>query len=134
MDTKERERRMGNGKKIEKMTPVGQYISKFNALTGQTLPLGVIYQSAGLLTHVQKRHPKEVSNLNYVSSIISDPDYIGRNPNEPNSIELIKILGGNVMVCVKLDVSGAYYYVASVFEISQAKLNNRLNSGRLRKC
>lgn len=125
---------MKNGKQMEKMTPVGQYISKFNTLTGQTLPLGVIYQSAGLLTHVLKRHPKEVNNLNYVSSIISSPDYIGKNPNEPNSIELVKVLGGNLMVCVKLDVSRDYYYVASVFEISQAKLNNRLNSGRLKKC
>lgn len=125
---------MAAGKQTEKMTPVGRYISKFNTLTGQTLPPGVIYQSDGLLTHVQKRHPDQIGNLAHVSNVISAPDYIGKNPKEPNSIELVKILGGNVMVCVKLDISRGYYYVASVFEISTAKLNNRLNSGRLKKC
>ena len=125
---------MEKTKKPETMTPVGQYISEFNTLTGQTLPLGTIYQSSGLLIHVKKRHPDQVNNLVHIKSIIASPDYIGSNPKEPDSIELIKVLGGNVMVCVKLDRSAGHYYVASVFEISTGKLNNRLNSGRVKKC
>ena len=113
--------------------PVGTYTDKFNTATGQNLPCGTIYQSIGLEAHVRKRHPAEVGNLVHVSSIIASPDYIGKNPNEPDSIELVKVLSGNVMVCVKLDSANGYFFVASVFEISQSKLNNRLNSGRLKK-
>lgn len=65
--------------------------------------------------------------------MILEPDYVGVHPKEANSVELVKCIGPNVMVCVKLDVSGGYFYVASVFEISARKLENRINSGRLKK-
>lgn len=125
---------MGDDKSASKLIPIGNYTQKFNTLTGQSLPLGIIYQSPGLLTHVQKRHPTEVANLAHVPNIIQSPDYIGKHPKEANSIELVKVLQGNVMVCVKLDARAGYYYVASVFEISNSKLQKRLNSGRLKKC
>ena len=112
--------------------PVGEYIQEFNTATGQNLPCGTIYQSSGLEVHVKKRHPKEVSNLQHISSIIEEPDYIGKHPKELNSIELVKTLSENVMVCIKLDSTDGYFFVASVFEISAGKLNNRLNSGRLK--
>lgn len=112
--------------------PVGEYIEKFNTATDQRLPCGTIYQSSGLEIHVKKRHPKEVDNLRHISSIIAEPDYIGKHPKEANSIELVKVLSGNVMVCIKLDSADGYFFVASVFEISEGKLNNRLNSGRLK--
>lgn len=43
-------------------------------------------------------------------------------------------MGDNVMVCIKLDAKENYLYVASIFEITASKLNNRINSGRLKKC
>ena len=124
---------MGCKKRTDKLFPVGQYSDDFNRATGQSLPVGTIYQSSGLAAHIQKRHPSEIGNLAYVPQIIACPDYIGKNPKEHNSIELVKLLQGNVMVCVKLDQTEGYYYVASVFEISDAKLKNRLSSGRLKK-
>lgn len=113
---------------------VGDYIAKFNAETGQQLPCGPIYQSAGLAAHVKNHHPQNgMAHLSCIPSIIQSPDYIGKHPKEPDSIELVKDVGDNVMVCIKLDSKNGYLYVASVFEISQGKLNNRLNSGRLKK-
>lgn len=113
---------------------VGQYVSKFNADTGQQLPCGPIYQSAGLAVHIQKHQPQNgPSLLQQIPAIISAPDYIGKNPNEPNSIELVKNLGQHIMACIKLDSKGGYLYVASAYTISPAKLNNRLNSGRLKR-
>ena len=113
---------------------VGNYINKFNADTGQHLPCGPIYQSVGLATHVKNHHPENgTSLLSYVPSIIQAPDYIGKHPTKPDSIELVKNVGNNVMVCIKLDSKNGYLYVASVFEISPNKLSNRLNSGRLKK-
>ena len=86
-------------------------------------------QSAGLAVHVQKHHPDETGNVALVPSIIAEPDYVGHNPKEPGSVELVKALDANVMVCVKRDA----HNVASVYEISSGKLTNRLNSGRLKK-
>ena len=117
----------------DKLFKVGDYIQAFNDMTGQSLPCGPIYQSAGLQVHIRKRHPDELRNLSKIPDILKSPDYIGKHPREPSSIELVKDLGENVMVCVKLDADENYLFVASVFEISNGKLNNRLNSGRLKK-
>lgn len=116
-----------------KLFQVGEYTEAFNSATGQHLPCGPIYQSHGLKAHIQKRHPDEVQDLAYVPSVILEPDYIGKHPKEPNSIELVKVISRNIMVCIKLDRAENYLFVASVFEISEGKLRNRINSGRLKK-
>lgn len=118
---------------VEKMFCVGQYTEEFNTITGQALPCGEILQSDGLATHVRKHHPNEVGNIDFIPTIIAEPDYIGQNPKEPDSIELVKIISANIMVCVKLDRKHGYHYVASVYEISNGKLQNRIQSGRLKK-
>ena len=115
----------------DKLFKVGEYVDRFNVLTGQNLPCGAVYQSIGLAKHIEKRHPSEMGNLLKIPLVVSAPDYIGHNPKEPDSVELVKVLDGNVMVCIKLDVSDNLLYVASVFSISEGKLKNRLNSGRL---
>ncbi len=117
-----------------KLEKVGDYIEKFNEYTGQDLPCGPIYQSAGLASHVRRHHPETgVSLLPYVPRIIAAPDYVGKHPKERDSVELVKYVDRQVMVCVKLDSKNGYLYVASVFEINQSKLEHRVNSGRLRK-
>lgn len=113
--------------------PVGTFIPEFNTATAQSLPCGPIYQSVGLRTHVQRHHPGLVPRLNDIPNVIQHPDYIGKHPDEENSIELVKRMGANVMVCVKLDKKDGYLYVATVFEITEAKLQNRLRSGRLKE-
>ena len=72
----------------------------------------------------KKHHPeiKDSIMLN-IPNIISSPDYIGKNPKEPNSIELVKDIGKNTKVCVKLDTKNEYLYVASIFEILLLKNN-----------
>lgn len=117
---------------MAQMKPVGQYTERFNQLTGQNLPVGDIYQSVGLAAHVQKRHPGEIGNVSVIPIVISNPDYVGHNPKEPDSIELVKVLSNNVMVCVKLDKSQNYLYVASVYNITNAKLQKGIQSGRLK--
>lgn len=80
------------------------------------------------------KHMKEkASLLSDIPVTIQDPDYIGHNPKESDSIELVKVIQQNVMVCVKLDSKNGYLYVASIYTISGSKLRNRLNSGRLKK-
>lgn len=100
---------------------------------GRNFPAARSCSQPGLAVHVQKHHPDETGNVALVPSIIAEPDYVGHNPKEPGSVELVKALDANVMVCVKLDAKNGYHYVASVYEISSGKLTNRLNSGRLKK-
>lgn len=117
----------------DNLTVVGQYREIFNTLTNQNLPCEAIYQSSGLIKHIQKRHPGKDSLETLIPEIILKPDFVGKNPKEINSIELVKQYDENVMVCIKLDQKDDYLYVASVFEISAGKLQNRINSGRLKK-
>lgn len=119
---------MGDGR-----IKVGKYIDKFNNLTGQAIPCGEIYQFPGLQVHVQNHHPNKTSYLSHIPDIIANPDYVGHNPKEVDSIELVKKYTDNEMVCIKLDSKNGYLFVASVYEITEAKLNNRVNSGRLKK-
>lgn len=118
--------------KRDELFAVGEYIEAFNEATAQSLPCGTIYQSVGLYKHILKRHPDKVDTVQHIPLIIKQPDYIGRNPKEQNSIELVKCIGDNVQVCVKLDADEHYLYVASVYVISNGKLNNRINSGRFK--
>ena len=116
-----------------KLFVVGEYTEVLNLATGQSLPCGPIYQSVGLRVHIQKRHPDELANLDHVTEVIAFPDYVGKNPNEADSAEFVKVLDKNVVVCVKMDKKADYLYVSSVYPISAAKLRNRLLNGRLKK-
>lgn len=115
-----------------KITEVGEYIEKFNVLTEQDLPLLKIVQSSGLEIHVKKRHPDCIKYLTEIPNIIKEPDYIGHNPKEPHSIELVKVYSDNVQVAIKLDISKGYYYIASVYEIKPQRLKKGIFSGRLK--
>lgn len=115
------------------MDVVGQYTQEFNNLTGQCLPCGDIYQSSGLHKHIKKHHPNEMWVLQEIPNVILNPDYVGVHPKEADSVELVKTIGDNVMVCIKLDKKNGYLFVASAFTINNSKLTNRLKSGRLKK-
>ncbi|MCW1031109.1 hypothetical protein OJ933_10870 [Streptococcus anginosus] len=45
----------------------------------------------------------------------------------------MKILDENILVAVKLDKKGDYFYIASMYEITDAKLHRNIKSGRLKK-
>lgn len=62
--------------------------------------------------------------------IISNPDYAGIHPSEPDSIELVKILNENVLVAIKLDPKG-YLYLSSMYALTPSKVPKRIKNGRL---
>ncbi|MDD6219569.1 MAG: PBECR2 nuclease fold domain-containing protein [Clostridia bacterium] len=114
------------------MKEVGIYTQAFNSILGINLPLVKIFASDGLKIHIAKRHPGYEKYLNSLADIIKSPDYIGVNPTEPNSIELIKRLDENIQIAIKLDIDKNYLYVASLYDISESKIERRLQSGRLK--
>lgn len=113
---------------------VGNYNANFDFYLPYNIGSGIIYQSTGLINHIQKRHPECVQYMNLIPNIITSPDYIGVNPNEKNiSFELVKILSQNVQIGIKLDTNGNYLYVATLHTITEAKLQHGIRNGRLKK-
>lgn len=88
-----------------------------------------------LAKHMTKSHHENM--LEYipeVSDILDQPDYIGQNRNvKSTSFECIKVLEDNVLVAVKLDRKGDYFYVASMYEVTDAKLGRMIENGRVKK-
>lgn len=90
--------------------------------------------SRGLKTHLIKRHPHCLQYLPYLPNMISNPDYVGINPKENNlSFELIKVCEDNILIGIKLNIKKDELYVASVYDITNAKLQKRINNKRLQK-
>ena len=99
---------------------------------GLNLPIVKIYQSNGLPSHMKKHgHAHCIKYLDKIPEILKKPDYIGKNSKEENSVEFIKKYDGNILVAIKLDKTGDYLYVASMYELKESKLMRRLNSGRM---
>lgn len=114
------------------LSVVGEYTETFNDLTAAALPCGPIYMSEGFSVHIQKRHPGHVKYIERVPEIITSPDYIGCNPKEPDSIELVKVLDENILLAIKLDKKQDYLYVASLYDVNTSKIERRLSGGRLK--
>ena len=120
-------------KRAEKLEIIDIYKSEYNHLLNIDLPCVKIVQSSGLNKHIEKRHPVCLKYINQIPQILKNPDYIGTNPKEKNSIEFVKVLEDNVLVAIKLDINNNQFYVASLYDITQGKLERRLNSRRLIK-
>lgn len=118
---------------MDNLYRVGEYNDKYNRILNIELPCTVIYVSNGLRKHIQARHSNCLDYVDKIPEIISNPDYIGKNPKEPNSIEIVKVYEDNIQIGIKLDVSKNYLYVATLFDIKQSKIERRLNSGRLKR-
>ena len=116
----------------DKLTKVGKYNGEYDNLLGITLPQYDIYISDGLAVHVGAKHKACLPYLANIQEIIEHPDYVGKNPFEPDSIELVKVYSDNIQIGIKLDSSSGYLYVATLFDIKQGKINRRLHSGRLK--
>ncbi|AEA19194.1 MULTISPECIES: PBECR2 nuclease fold domain-containing protein [Bacillus] len=87
----------------------------------------------GFIKHVKKQHPGIYEKYSsHIKDIVEHPDYVGQNPKEPNSVELVKILNDHILIAIKLDPSG-YLFLSTMFDLKNgpAKIQRRLNSGRL---
>lgn len=90
-----------------------------------------IYRSKGLLAHLLKRkHFIAVKYFDFISDIIREPDYVGIGKNE---IELVKCYKDNIFLCIKFDISKRKYYISTIFDIKQSKIESYCKSGRLTK-
>lgn len=115
----------------DKLFEIGVFSKKYNQILNAEFPLLPIYQSEGFKIHIQKRHPDCLKHTEHISEILLNPDYIGSK--DERSVELIKKFDDNVLLALNLDIKNQYFYVASLYNVTESKINNRLNSGHLKK-
>ena len=87
-----------------------------------------------LKKHLEKRnHDNMIKYLSRISELLENPTYIGINPREKGrSIEYVIQLDENVLIGIKLDYKNEYFYIATMHEISELKLKQRIKNGRLK--
>lgn len=118
----------------EELIKVGRYNQEYNELLGLNLDKHDIYYSPGIEIHMRKRHHIDcIPYISRLNEIIDSPDYVGKSPKEPDSIELVKKFDKHVMVGIKIDTSRSYMYVSTMYCIQDSKVSNRVNGGRLKK-
>jgi len=125
-----------SGTKLQtRLSSVGKYRNEFNKILNINLDeQDILVDMSGLKKHVERRHPEQLKYLDKLTDIIKNPNYIGVNPREKSgeSLELIKIYSDNIMIGIKFDSVNKYLYVATLHEVSDYKINNRVNSGRIK--
>ncbi|MHB8280001.1 MAG: PBECR3 domain-containing polyvalent protein [Candidatus Humimicrobiaceae bacterium] len=90
-----------------------------------------IYLFPRVVKHIKDFHPLVFDNyFNKIKSIITKPDYIGKSQSRPDGVELVKIYDDIVMVIICTNKEGLLY-VASMYNIDNGKLYNRLRRKRL---
>lgn len=94
-----------------------------------------IYLGESNIEHMINRHPDDYERFgDYISDILSFPDYVGRNPKD-NSIEFVKefqVENEFVKVAVRLSGGGALY-VRSLYTLNQNRVYNFIHKGTLKK-
>lgn len=93
------------------------------------------YSKTNLEKHLIKRnHIDVLKYFDKIEEIINNPDYVGINPSKKTeSIEYVKIFEDNVLVALKIHESKDFYYIPSMYTITDYKLQSRLFSGRIKK-
>lgn len=90
---------------------IGQLnIAAINKLLGLNLPSVDIQVHPGAIKHIKKKHLDDFNKyFHMLPDMIKNPDYVGKNPKEVNSIELYKRFSEHVLIAIKLDPSGYLY-------------------------
>lgn len=93
------------------------------------------YSKNNLEKHLLKRnHIDALKYFDKIEDILEEPDYVGINSNEKSEcLEYIKVFDENILVALKIHSSEEFYYIPSMYTITDYKLQSRLFSGRLKK-
>lgn len=108
------------------------HLACIKRLTGIEFPVAEVQIYPGAIKHIKRNHPGIIEQYGHlIPDMIANPDYVGKNPTEPDSIELVKVVTDSLLLAIKLDPSG-YLYVSSFYDLHNAavKLQKRLRSGR----
>ena len=117
--------------KDDKLIKITSFNTELNHWLGTDFESFEIYRSKGLLTHlINRKHFVAAKYIDYLPDLISSPDYIGIHDS---NIEMVKCYKDNIFISVKLDTKKSKYFVATVFDVKQSKIDSYVRSGRLIK-
>ena len=111
-------------------------IDAIEATLGIELEAGPVVFTASNQKHALKSHPDDFSRcLPHIGAVIANPMYLRDDLRNAGKIELISripALGSGLLVAVEIrrDEQGRYR-VASMYPISQKKIDNRRQAGTL---
>lgn len=94
----------------------------------------IIYSRDGLYKHILKRnHNDVIKYFDNLENIVNNPDYVGMSSrNNFPSFEYVKCYEDNVLVAIRLNNKKGFFYIASMYIITDSKLESRIRSGRLK--
>jgi hypothetical protein len=99
-----------------------------------------VYAAPGVIKHIIKNHDGNLSEdilndlLGTMKNILNNPDYVGCDPKKAGtSLELIKLIDDNILLALKFDITEHYIFVASIYPVTESKIENRLYSNRVVK-
>ena len=115
---------------------VGTVSPLVESLLGITVPGDrSIYLGASNVAHMQSSHPADFAKYgSELTNILSNPDYVGKNPSD-GSIEYVKeylVEGEYVKVAVRLSKSDRYY-ARSLYVLNNNRVRNYIAKGTLKK-
>lgn len=120
-----------------KVDKIGKFSKKIIDLLNLDIPENTeIYIGNQNREHMEKKHSHDYYYYHHLlPNIISNPDYVGIEPKN-NSIEYIKEVSIDPSVIIKIAIqvsSNGKYFVRTMYNISDHKIQSALNKGYLFK-
>ena len=120
-----------------KVDKIGKFSKKIIDLLNLDIPENTeIYIGNQNREHMEKKHSHDYYYYHHLlPNIISNPDYVGIEPKN-NSIEYIKEVSIDPSVIIKIAIrvsSNGKYFVRTMYNISDHKIQRALNKGYLFK-
>lgn len=122
---------------MSKVDKIGKFSKKIIDLLNLDIPENTeIYIGNQNREHMEKKHSHDYYYYHHLlPNIISNPDYVGIEPKN-NSIEYIKEVSIDPSVIIKIAIrvsSNGKYFVRTMYNISDHKIQSALNKGYLFK-
>ncbi|WP_257847211.1 PBECR3 domain-containing polyvalent protein [Veillonella faecalis] len=122
---------------MSKVDKIGKFSKKIIDLLNLDIPENTeIYIGNQNREHMEKKHSHDYYYYHHLlPNIIENPDYVGIEPKN-NSIEYIKEVSIDPNVIIKIAIrvsSNGKYFVRTMYNISDHKIQSALNKGYLFK-
>lgn len=121
---------------MSKVDKIGKFSKKIIDLLNLDIPENTeIYIGNQNREHMEKKHSHDYYYHHLLPNIIENPDYVGIEPKN-NSIEYIKEVSIDPNVIIKIAIrvsSNGKYFVRTMYNISDHKIQSALNKGYLFK-
>lgn len=121
---------------MDKPRKIGELTERVISLLDLDMPAGhAILLGESNVAHMKSRHPDDYKKYGqYIATIVSYPDYVGKNPAD-GSIEFVKefLIGKEyVKVAVRVTAGGALY-ARSMYRLNANRVKNFIEKGTLKK-